>query len=142
MPPRKSKSRKASKIVRSWKPRRRGEPDTPPTVAKSYTLPVSVFFAIRKVASIYGSQGRAVQVGSEILSRLEDPIQVKPAKPSTQIRMTYKLAPRTVKLIQDLTGTVYETSGEVLAACIEALKLRDLSLRKKSPSREPKKSAG
>ena len=89
MPPRKrrktkaSQAKKLSKAKRQWKPRRRGEPDTPPTVAKSYTLPLSAYLAIRKVAGLYGSQGRALQVGSEILSRLEDPLQVrKPAKSS------------------------------------------------------------
>src|SRR5437588_12552713 len=128
MPPR--KSRRASEVVRPWKARRRGEPDTPPTVAKSYTLPVSVFLAIRKAAGEYGSQGRAVQVGSEILSRLEEAIPVKKARPSSQIRMTYKLAPRTVKLIHHLTETAYQTSGQALAACMEALKLKNLSLRK------------
>ncbi|HET9363562.1 MAG TPA: hypothetical protein VFP71_01105 [Candidatus Angelobacter sp.] len=116
---------------RPWKPRRRGEPDTPPTVAKSYTLPVSVFLAIRKAAGEYGSQGRAVQVGSEILSRLQDPISVKEVPPSSQIRMTYKLAPRTVRLIHRLTETAYQNSGQVLAACMKALKLKGLTLSKK-----------
>lgn len=116
---------------RPWKPRRRGEPDTPPTVAKSYTLPVSVFLAIRKAAGEYGSQGRAVQVGSEILSRLQDPIPVKEASPSSQIRMTYKLAPRTVRLIHHLKETAYQSSGQVLAACMKALKLKGLTLSKK-----------
>ena len=133
MPPR--KNRRASEVIRPWKARRRGEPDTPPTVAKSYTLPVSVFLAIRRAAGEYGSQGRAVQVGSEILSRLEEPIPVKEAKPTSQIRMTYKLAPRTVKLIHRLKETAYENSGQVLAACMKALKLKDLTLRKKSSSR-------
>jgi hypothetical protein len=129
------------KTGRQWKPRRRGEPDTPPTVAKSYTLPLSVFFAIRKAAGQYGSQGRAVQVGSEILSRLENPIQVKEAPASSMIRMTYKLAPRTIKLIHQLKENVYHDSGQVLAACMQALKLKRLSLRKKSASRAAKKNA-
>ena len=128
MSPRK---RKVVMTVRRWKPRRRGEPDTPPTVAKRYTLPVSVFLTIRKVASLYGSQGRAVQVGAEILSRLEEPIPVK--KPSSSyMRMTYKLAPRTVELIHELAETTYENSGQALAACMEALKLKGLSVRKKA----------
>jgi hypothetical protein len=49
-----------------------------------------VFLAIRSAAGEYGSQGRAVEVGSEILSRLEEPIPVKEARASSQIRMTYK----------------------------------------------------
>ena len=136
------KRSKASKATRRWKPRRRGEPDTPPTVAKSYTLPMSAFLAIRKVASLYGSQGRAVQVGTEILSRLEDPLEVKKSRTSSQRRMTYKLVPRTVKLIDQLVETGYESSGQALAACVEALKLKNLSQRKKTSLRDAKKNAG
>jgi hypothetical protein len=144
MPPRKrSKANKLSKAKPQWKPRRRGEPDTPPTVAKRYTLPVSAYLAIRKVAGLYGSQGRALQVGTEILSRLEDPIPVKKsAKTSKRRMMTYKLVPRTVQLIQQLTESVYESSGETLAACVEALKLKDLRRPKQALSRKPKKNAG
>ena len=131
-----------NKTGRPWKPRRRGEPDTPPTVAKSYTLPLSVFWAIRKAAGEYGSQGRAVQVGSEILSRLEQPLPVKDAPPSSMIRMTYKLAPRTVRLIHQLKETAYHDSGQVLAASMAALKLKHLTLRKKPASRAARKSAG
>ncbi|HSM87968.1 MAG TPA: hypothetical protein VLT16_17565, partial [Candidatus Limnocylindrales bacterium] len=87
-------------------------------------------------------QGRALQVGSEILSRLQEPIEVKPSKPTSQIRMTYKLAPRTVRLINQLAETAYQSSGQVLAACMQALKLKDLSLGKKGAARGLKKSAG
>ncbi len=139
MPPRKRrKARKLSKANRQWKPRRRGEPDTPPTVAKSYTLPVSAYLAIRKVAGLYGSQGRALQVGSEILSRLEDPLPVKKTGKTSKRRITYKLVPRTVELIHQLTESAYESSGETLAACVEALKLKNLSRPKQALSRQSK----
>jgi hypothetical protein len=143
MPPRKrSKANKLSKAKPQWKPRRRGEPDTPPTVAKSYTLPVSAYLAIRKVASLYGSQGRAVQVGAEILSRLEDPIPVKKSGKISKRRMTYKLVPRTVQLIRQLTESAYESSGETLAACVEALKLKKLRQSERRATREAKRNAG
>jgi hypothetical protein len=141
MPPRKRrKAKKTSKDTRRWKPRRRDEPDTSPTVAKSYTLPISAYLAIRDVASLYGSQGRAVQVGAEVFSRLEDPIPVKKSEKSSKRRMTYKLVPRTVQRIRQLTESAYESSGETLAACVEALKLKNLSRRKKALSRESKKN--
>ena len=143
MPPRKRrKTNKASKANPRWKPRRRGEPDTPPTVAKSYTLPVSAYLAIRKVAGLYGSQGRALQVGTEILSRLEDPLQVRKAARSSQKRMTYKLVPRTVELIQRLSETVYESRAETLAACVEALKLKNLRRSGPRAMREAKRNEG
>jgi hypothetical protein len=56
--------------------------------------------------------------------------------------MTYKLVPRTVELIQQLSETVYESRAETLAACVEALKLKNLRHPKKFLSREAKKSAG
>jgi hypothetical protein len=142
MPPRKRKTNKAGKTSPQWKPRRRGEPDTPPTVAKSYTLPVSAYLAIREVAWLYGSQGRAVQVGAEILSRLEDPIPVKKSGKTSKRRMTYKLVPSTVELIRKLTNSAYESSGETLEACVQALKLKNLRLTKKSLPGGVKKSAG
>lgn len=142
MPRKRRKTDKASKANRQWKPRRRGEPDTPPTVAKSYTLPVSAYLAIRKVASLYGSQGRALQVGSEILSRLEDPLPVKKSGKISKRRITYKLVPRTVELIHQLTESAYESSGETLSACVEALKLKNLKLPKKSLPGGAKKGAG
>jgi hypothetical protein len=120
---------------------RRGEPDTPPTVAKSYTLPVSAYLAIRKVAGLYGSQGWALQVGTEILSRLEDPIPVKKSGKISKRRITYKLVPRTVELIRQLTESAYESSGETLTACVQALKLKNLRLPKKSLPGGAKKSA-
>ena len=41
--------------------------------------------------------------------------------------MTYKLAPRTIEVIQRLSETAYEDSGQVLAACVKALKLKNLT---------------
>jgi hypothetical protein len=54
MSPRRQKNKKAVKL----KPRRRGE--NPRTEPKTYNLPFEIILEIRKVASIYGSQGRAV----------------------------------------------------------------------------------
>ncbi len=134
MPPR--KRRKAA--TPKYKPRRRGEPDTPPTVAKTYLLPQAVFLEIRRVAAMYGSQGRAVQVGSEILSRLETPLAVTKVEPAELMRRSYKLVPRTVQLIEDLKGKAYESSGQVLEACMAALKLKNLRPGRTAPLRTGK----
>jgi len=124
MPPR--KSRRGAKAMK-LKPRRRGEPGTPGTQPKSYTLPLSVVLEIRKAAATYGSQGRALQVGSELLTRMTRRLSVPSAKPSSLMRLTYKLAPRTITLIEQLSETDYEDAGQVLAACVEALKLKKLT---------------
>ena len=116
---------KANKAVR-LKPRRRGEPDTPGTEPKTYKLPLAVILGIREAASIYGSQGRAVQVGSEILVRMVRPLSVPQSDPASIRRMTYKLAPRTIEIIQQLSETEYEDPGQVLAACVKVLKLKKL----------------
>jgi hypothetical protein len=41
--------------------------------------------------------------------------------------MTYKLAPRTIQVIQRLAETTYEDPGQVLAAYVKALKLKNLT---------------
>lgn len=119
--------KKGRKGVGRLKPRRRGEPDTPQTKPKSYTLPVSVVLEIRKAATIYGSQGRALQVGSELLCRLDHPLSVPKPDPDSQMRMSYKLVPRTIELIDKLAETAYDDAGQVLTACMKALKLKKLT---------------
>lgn len=123
MSPSQHKDKKAAKL----KPRRRGEPDTPGTEPKTYNLPLSVILQIREAASLYGSQGRAVQVGSELLVRLARPLSVPQPDPASIRRRTYKLAPRTIEVIQKLSENEYEDPGQVLAACIKALKLKNLT---------------
>lgn len=123
MSPSVEKDKKAVKL----KPRRRGEPDTPATAPKTYELPFDVILEIRKAASIYGSQGRAVQVGSELLARLPKPISVPVPNPASIKRRTYKLAPRTIEVIKQLSETAYENPGQVLAASMKILKVKKLS---------------
>ncbi len=106
-------------------PRKRGESDTPATAPKKYVLPFSVLLSIRKVASEYGSQARALQVGSELLIRMRQPLPLLMEK-EQMVRTTYKLVPRTIELIDKLSGTMYEDDAHVLAACVEALKIKKL----------------
>jgi hypothetical protein len=122
-----SPSRQKDKKTAKLKPRRRGEPGTPGTEPKTYNLPLSVILEIRKAASLYGSQGRAVQVGSELLVRLAKPLSVPQPDPASIRRRTYKLAPRTIEVIKKLAESEYENPGQVLAACIKALKLKNLT---------------
>lgn len=103
---------------------RRGRYLGPSTRARSYTLPVGVMFAVRKCAPAYGSQGRAIQVGVELLWRLSKPIRVPRFTPEYLVRWTFKLTPRTIKLIERLAETQYESQGQVLAACMQILKMK------------------
>src|SRR5512135_853247 len=77
-------------------PRRRGQGDIEPTTPKTYTLPFQTILEIRRMAREYGSQGRALQVGVEILARLRKRPEVEPVDREQLMRMSYKLTPRTI----------------------------------------------
>lgn len=124
MSPSFEKDKKAVKL----KPRRRGE-DTPGTEPKTYELPLAVILEIRKAASVYGSQGRAVQVGSELLVRLPKAISVPEPDPGSIKRRTYKLSPRTIQVIKQLSESGYDNPGQVLAASMKILKVKKLSAK-------------
>jgi len=90
-------------------------------VAKRYFIPRWVVKAIRKQAPIYGSQGRAVQVGTELLIRQKRRVKVDHRGDGTMLGMIYNLTPRTVELIEQLRAR-YGTRGHVFAACAEILR--------------------
>ncbi len=89
-------------------------------VAKRYELPRWVIRAIRKQAPIYGSQGRAVQVGTELLIRQKKCVKLNRRGDGAMVSMTYKLTPRTVELIEQLCAK-YGKRGNVFAACAKIL---------------------
>jgi hypothetical protein len=97
------------------------------TVAKRYTsIPASAIKEIRKASRVYGSQGRALQVATEILIRMRKRPLVPPESKTVLTSMTYKLIPRTVELIDELAKSVYQDRQQVFAACVEALKITDI----------------
>lgn len=122
MSPSFGKDKKAVKL----KPRRRGEPDTLATKPKTYELPFGTILEIRRAASIYGSQGRAIQVGSEILVRLPKRIRMLRLDSASLKRRTYKLTPRTIEVIQCLSERGYENPGQALTASMMILKVKKL----------------
>lgn len=105
-------------------PRRRGQGDAAPTTPKSYTVPFSAIVDLRKAVSEYGSQGRALQVATEIAIRMRKPPEVDEPKPEEMIRITYKLLPRTIELIDELAKSEYGTPGRAIAGCVKALKIK------------------
>ena len=96
------------------------------TVPKRYTsIPVAAVEEIERAAKIYGSQGRVLQVATEILIRMKKrPLAVRDTS-SGMTSHTYKLVPRTVELIEELATSVYKGRYQVFVACIEALKIMD-----------------
>lgn len=99
---------------------RRGSAAMPHCVAKRYKVPRWVVREIRKAAPAYGSQGRALQVATELLIRMKKAVSVRHQGDKALVGMTYKLTPRTVQLIEDLCEE-YRTRGTVLAACARIL---------------------
>ena len=106
--------------------RRRGQGDVPPTIPKSYTVPFDAILDLRRLAPEYGSQGRALQVASEIAIRMRRPPQVEEPDPDTLMRMTYKLPPRTIRVIEELARNQYGSAGKAIVGCVEALKIKKL----------------
>jgi hypothetical protein len=108
-------------------PRRRGQGDIEPTTPKSYTIPFPVLLEIRQLAPEYGSQGRAIQVASELLLRMKKPPNAgPPMDPKMMVRMTYKLPPRTIKVIDELAHTQYDSAAEVITASMKTLKMKKI----------------
>ena len=105
-------------------PRRRGQGDAAATTPKSYTLPFPVILELRQAVKEYGSQGRALQVAAELASRMSKPPAVEEPDPEVLVRMTYKLLPRTIRLIEELAQDQYGTTGKAIAACVKALKIK------------------
>jgi len=125
MSPRKTKSGKKDPLPRLT-PRRRGQGDIEPTTPKSFTLPYFVILDLRKMAREYGSQGRALQVATEIATRLRKPPAVTRPDPDTLMRMTYKLTPRTIRLIDELARTHYEDAGQAIEGSLKTLEMKKI----------------
>ncbi|MBZ5521367.1 MAG: hypothetical protein LAP21_03820 [Acidobacteriia bacterium] len=121
--PRQKKTAEGLKPVK-LPPRRRGQGDAAPTTPKSYTVPFSAIVELRRAVVEHGSQGRALQVGAELAIRMDDPPEVAEPSPETMVRMTYKLLPRTIRLIAELAEARYGTTGKAIAACVKALKIK------------------
>src|SRR5579862_4390150 len=97
------------------------------TLAKRYILPRYVVERLKEMSPPYGSQGRAIQVGVELLVRIQfHPIPINPAlkkgvpDADKHIGMTYKLLPRTIEVIDKFAST-YETRGGVFEALLTLL---------------------
>lgn len=105
-------------MAKKSKARKRG--DSSHTIAKRYKLRKSAIKAIDKAAYDHGSIGRAIQTATELLVRRPKPLPVADVEPGDIIGKTYKLVPRTIRLIERLSS-IYGTRGGVLAAAAQLL---------------------
>lgn len=118
--------------MKDWKRKKgiRKGGDAANVVVTRYTVTTDTAKAIRKAAPTYGSQGRALQVATEMLIRMEDP---PPPEPQSEdlptVRLSMRLHKRTYELIRELSELKYgHKPGQVIAACIKVLKMKRIKL--------------
>ncbi len=94
------------------------------TVARRFKMHPATVKLIRSYAPAYGSQGRALQVATEIITRLDPtiPEQFFAISESAKLTaMSYKLLPRTADIIDELATQHNVSRGRVLAFCAAIL---------------------
>jgi hypothetical protein len=102
--------------------------NSPHIVAKRYTVPAVVVDEIKKAAPNYGSQGRALQVATEMLIRMERPPEPDQLTPELT-RMTFRIHKRTAQLIDLLSKLKYNNDrGQVFTACVKVLKMKRIKI--------------
>ena len=109
--------------MNAWKQQKRSAAtrDSANVVVTKYTIPLNTAKEIKKAGPIYGSQGRALQVATEMLIRMEDTPPPEPPKrePPTLVRVSMRLHKRTHELIRSLSKKKYNDDlGQVIAACM------------------------
>jgi hypothetical protein len=120
-------------FMADWKRERqlRKSGDSSEVVITKYTLTTTTAREIKKVAPLYGSQGRALQVATEMLIRMENPPAPEPEseQPPPMIRVSMRIRKRTYELIRNLSQLKYnEDPGQVIAACVKVLKMKKIKL--------------
>jgi hypothetical protein len=119
--------------MNNWKRKKgiRKGGDSADVVITKYTITVGTAQAIKKAAPTYGSQGRALQVATEMLIRMENPPapDAEPEQLPDFVRVSMRLRKRTYQLIRKLSELKYDhDSGKVIAACMKVLKKKRIRL--------------
>src|ERR1700730_2813494 len=91
----------------------------PGLIDKSFKVPVDVIRSIELLAPVFGSNGRAIQVGAELLISTRRKPKVKNNHVPVAAQ-TYSITPRTLVLIERLLPK-YEKRGTVLRAVVQVL---------------------
>jgi hypothetical protein len=115
-----------------WRQKRqiRKRRDAPDVVITKYTIPAETAKAIRKVIPTYGSQGRALQVATEMLIRMDNlPAPQPQFENSRFVRVSLRLRRRTYELIRQLADLKYNyDQGQVIEACMKVLGMKRINL--------------
>ena len=91
----------------------------PGLIDKSFKVPVDVIRDLEALAPVFGSNGRAIQVGTELLIRMRRKPKVA-NNDQPVASQTYSITPRTLDLIEQLLPS-YEKRGTVLRAVVHIL---------------------
>ncbi len=102
--------------------------DSASVVVTKYTVPPETAKEIKKAGPVYGSQGRAVQVATEMLIRMQKVPEAEPPPPAA-VRISLRLHKRTYELIRGLSRLKYGGDpGQVISACVKVLKMKRIKL--------------
>lgn len=105
--------------------------DSAHVVVTKYTIPVETAKEIKKAGPIYGSQGRALQIATEMLIRMEDTPAPEPPKgrPPSLVRVSMRLHKRTYDLIRKLSEIKYnDDPAQVIDACMKVLRMKRIKI--------------
>ncbi len=106
--------------------------DSAQIVVTKYTVPIDIAKEIKKAGPIYGSQGRALQVATEVLIRMDKPPgieRVSSLKAPGFVRISMRLHKRTFELIRKMAELEYDDDpGKVISACVRVLNWKRLKL--------------
>ena len=111
--------------MKSWEQKKgiRKGGDSKQVVITKYTINVETANDLKELAPTYGSQGRAVQVATEMMIRMEDLPRPEPqTKDASKVRVSIRLHHRTHQLIKELKAQYGDDPGQVIAACMKVLK--------------------
>jgi hypothetical protein len=109
-----------------------GNRDSAKVVVTKYTVRTDVAREIKKAGPIYGSQGRALQVATEVMIRMGRPPaveRVSSQKAPAFVRVSMRLHKRTFELIRKMAEREYnDDPGQVISACVKILNWKRLKL--------------
>lgn len=117
--------------MKDWKQKKgiRTSGDSADVVITRYTVTVDTAKAIKKSVPTYGSQGRALQVATEMLIRMQNPPGMEGEDEDLPVvRVSVRLHRRTYELIRRLAENYGDNPGQVIAACMKVLKMKTIKL--------------
>jgi hypothetical protein len=117
--------------MKDWKQKKgiRHSGDSADVVITKYTVTVDTAKAIKKSVPTYGSQGRALQVATEMMIRMEEPPVLEARGADTPVvRVSVRLHRRTYELIRRLSEKYGDNTGQVITACMKVLKMKRIKL--------------